>query len=54
MFVFIIEVHQYGMMLMMIVFFMPSVLWRCWLGIRKSIRPVKKSWVMRYRHRYLS
>jgi len=23
----------------------PSVLWHCWLGVRKSIRPVKK-WVM--------
>jgi len=24
---------------------MPSVLWHCWLGIKKSIWPVKK-WVM--------
>jgi len=23
---------------------MPSVLWRCWLGIRKGIRPVKTEW----------
>jgi len=23
---------------------MPSVLWRCWLGGRKGIRPVKKQW----------
>jgi len=22
----------------------PSVLWRCWLGGRKGIRPVKKQW----------
>jgi len=24
--------------------FMPSVLWRCWLGGRKGIRPVKTEW----------
>ena len=29
----------------------PSVLWHCWLGVRKSIRPVK-NWVMG--HGYLS
>jgi len=23
---------------------MPSVLWHCWLGVRKSIRPVKVEW----------
>jgi len=23
---------------------LPSVLWHCWLGIRKSIRPVKNEW----------
>ena len=23
---------------------LPSVLWRCWLGVRKSIRPVKIEW----------
>jgi len=23
---------------------MPSVLWRCWLGVTKSIRPVKTEW----------
>jgi len=28
---------------------LPSVLWHCWLGVRKSIRPVKK-WVMRCWH----
>jgi len=33
--------------------FLPSVLWRCWLSIRKSIRPVKPR-VMRYWCRYLS
>jgi len=27
--------------------FLPSVLWRCWLGGRKGIRPVK-NWVVRY------
>ena len=27
------------------VFYLPSVLWRCWLGDRKGIRPVKK-WVV--------
>jgi len=31
----------------------PSVLRHCWLGVRKSIRPVK-NWVMRYWHGYLS
>jgi len=24
--------------------FMPSVLWYCWLGGRKGIRPVKNEW----------
>jgi len=32
---------------------LPSVLWHCWLGVRKSIRPVK-NWVMRWWHGYLS
>jgi len=32
---------------------MPSVLWHCWLGVGKSIRPVK-NWVMGYWHGYLS
>jgi len=32
---------------------MPLVLWHCWLGIRKSIQPVK-NWVMGYWHGYLS
>jgi len=27
-----------------IVEFLPSVLWQCWLGVRKSIRPVKIEW----------
>ena len=31
----------------------PSVLWRCWLGGRKGIRPVK-NWVMGCWHDYLS
>ena len=31
----------------------PSVLWRCWLGGRKGIRPVK-NWVVRYWHGYLT
>jgi len=30
-----------------------SVLWHCWLGIRKSSRPVK-NWVMRCWHGYMS
>jgi len=25
-------------------YWMPSVLWRCWLGIRKGIRPIKSGW----------
>ena len=32
---------------------MPSVLWHCWLGVRKGIRPVK-IWLMRCWHGYLS
>ena len=32
---------------------LPSVLWHCWLGVRKSIRPVK-NWVVRCWHGYLS
>jgi len=32
--------------------FMPSVLWRCWLGSRKGIRPVK-NWVVGCRCCYL-
>ena len=32
---------------------MPSVLWCCWLGGRKGIRPVK-NWVVRCWHGYLS
>ena len=32
---------------------MPSVLWKCWLDIRNSIRPVK-NWVMTCYHGYLS
>ena len=31
----------------------PSVLWRCWLGGRKGIQPVK-NWVVRCWHGYLS
>jgi len=31
----------------------PSMLWRCWLDIRKRIRPVK-NWAMRCLHGYLS
>ena len=31
----------------------PSVLWRCWLGSRKGIRPVK-NWVVGCWHVYLS
>ena len=31
---------------------MPSVLWHCWLGVRKSIRPIKM-WVMRCWRGYL-
>ena len=33
--------------------FVPSVLWRCWLGGRKGIRPVK-NWVVGCWHGYLS
>jgi len=33
---------------------LPSVLWRCWLGGRKGIRPVTNFWVVGYWHGYLS
>ena len=33
--------------------FVPSVLWRCWLGGRNGIRPVK-NWVVKCWHGYLS
>ena len=33
--------------------YMPSMLWRCWLGGRKGIQPVKK-WVVGCWHGYLS
>jgi len=29
---------------LMLLFFVPSVLWHCWLGARKDIRPVKTEW----------
>jgi len=32
---------------------LPSVLWRCWLGSRKGIRPIK-NWVVGCWHGYLS
>ena len=35
------------------IYIMPSVLWRCWLGGRKGIRPVKNR-VVGYWHGYLS
>ena len=31
---------------------LPSVLWRCWLGVRKGIQPIK-IWLMRCWHGYL-
>jgi len=31
----------------------PSVLWRCWLGVRKGIQPVK-NWVVGFWCGYLS
>ena len=34
-------------------FLLTHVLWRCWLGGRKGIRPVK-NWVVGYWHGYLS
>ena len=35
-------------------FWVPSVLWHCWLGGRKGIRPVKNFWVVGCWHGYLS
>ena len=34
----------FGASLCLHYFDLPSVLWHCWLGIRKSIRPVKIEW----------
>ena len=38
----IVEPGVTGVYLLCIQCFIPSVLWRCWLGGRKGIRPVKK------------
>ena len=42
-----------GLYFLQVVVFVPSVLWRCWLGGRKGIRPVK-NWVLRCWRGYLS
>ena len=42
--------NQFALILLILT--MPSVLWLCWLGVRKSIWPVK-IWVMRCWHGYL-
>ena len=34
----------YFLLFLFYLFFMPSVLWRCWLGGRKGIQPVKTEW----------
>jgi len=39
--------HRYILVLL------PSVLWHCWLGVRKSIWPIE-NWVMGYWRGYLS
>jgi len=39
-------VPGFGLFLLSIVMLMPSVLWRCWLGVGKGIRPVK-IWLIR-------
>jgi len=49
--------HAWGLKLVLttqqINILLPSELWRCWLGVRKSIRPIK-NWVTRCWHGYLS
>ena len=40
--------------LLILVLWIPSVLWLCWLGGRNGIRPVKKLWVVGCWHGYLS
>jgi len=37
--------HKLPLLLLCLFFTLPSVLWRCWLGGRKGIRPVK-NWVV--------
>jgi len=37
-------VYSITIMLLPSVLWVPSVLWRCWLGDRKGIRPVKTDW----------
>ena len=41
-------------LLLLLLLLMTSVLWHCWLGVKKSIRSVKKIWVMRCSCGYLS
>jgi len=40
----IIRLHCYACHNISIAWHLPSVLWHCWLGITKSIRPVKIEW----------
>jgi len=48
-FLLFVTITEYSFLL---VFSLPSVLWRCWLGSRKGIRPVK-NWVVGCWHGYL-
>ena len=56
-FIDLIKVHRICYKLLwfigLFVLSLPSVLWRCWLGGRQGIRPVK-NWVVRCWHGYLS
>ena len=42
--VWIITISHWGLKINFWVIMMVSVLWRCWLGGRKGIRPVKTEW----------
>jgi len=40
----VINIGRYFFNLLYMSMYVPSVLWRCWLGGRKGIRPVKTEW----------
>jgi len=50
---FDVVMHRREFALFTVIWYVPSVLWRCWLGSRKGIRPVK-NWVVGYWHGYLA
>jgi len=43
-FILILHTYSWSINFVLVLSFVPSVLWRCWLGGRKGIRPVKTEW----------